>query len=180
MKSMHLIGSKHMGGAERWFARFLPAMQRHGETVEAVVRREGVVDKFMGDAMLCWFGAPMDQPDHAQRAVDACADIMRALDAWNAERATRGLAPVHTGIGVATGDVVVGNIGSAQRLEYTAIGDAVNLASRLCSKADAGQVLVSGAVRAAVEAPLEPVGAMQVKGVAEPVEVHRLRWAGPS
>ncbi|MCB9536712.1 MAG: HAMP domain-containing protein [Myxococcales bacterium] len=148
--------------------------------VEAVVRREGVVDKFMGDAMLCWFGAPMDQPDHAQRAVDACADIMRALDAWNAERATRGLAPVHTGIGVATGDVVVGNIGSAQRLEYTAIGDAVNLASRLCSKADAGQVLVSGAVRAAVEAPLEPVGAMQVKGVAEPVEVHRLRWAGPS
>ena len=144
--------------------------------VREVVARDGVVDKFMGDAMLCWFGAPAPQPDHGQRAADTCVAIMRALDVWNAGRVEKGLAPVLTGIGVASGPVVVGNIGSHERLEYTAIGDAVNLASRLCSKAAAGEVLVSDSVRQAVLAPFEVVGEVPVKGVRDPVLVHRLGW----
>ncbi|MCA9541908.1 MAG: HAMP domain-containing protein, partial [Myxococcales bacterium] len=144
--------------------------------VDEVVRLEGVIDKFMGDAMLSWFGAPQPQPDHDQRTVDAAAAIMRRLDRWNADRAAQSLPPVPTGIGIARGEVVVGNIGSPQRLEYTAIGDAVNLASRLCSQAKAGEVLISDEVRRAVDAPTEDVGFIEVKGVAEPVHVHRLRW----
>lgn len=143
--------------------------------VDAVLQREGVVDKFMGDAMLCWFGAPVRQADHARRAVDACRDIMARLEDWNRRRVAEGLAPVGTGIGVATGDVIVGNIGSPERLEYTAIGDAVNLASRLCGKADAGQVLVTDTVRRAVpDIAFTEIGPVRVKGVQEPVQVHAL------
>ncbi len=142
--------------------------------VEEVVREDGVIDKFMGDAMLCWFGAPLPQADHAARAVRAASAIQRRLVAWNADRVARGLPAVLTGIGIASGDVVVGNIGSPQKLEYTAIGDAVNLASRLCSKADGGVVLATGHVRAAGGGQWTQVGAVPVKGVSEPVDVWRL------
>lgn len=145
--------------------------------VDAVVECDGVIDKFMGDAMLCWFGAPMPQEDHRERGLRAATQILERLGHWNAERAARGLAPVATGIGLACGEVVVGNIGSPQRLEYTAIGDAVNLASRLCSKAGEGEILVTGDIQAVAAARgviLEPLGPISVKGITEPVEVHRL------
>ena len=143
--------------------------------VQTVVEHDGVIDKFMGDAMLCWFGAPFPVPEHQRRAVEAAAAIQRKLDAWNAERATRGLAPVLTGIGLASGEVVVGNIGSPQKLEYTAIGDAVNLASRLCHTAGGREVVATGTVKRAAEVvPWEEVGQLEVKGVREPVEVWRI------
>ncbi len=145
--------------------------------VDEVVKRDGVIDKFMGDAMLCWFGAPVPQPDHAQRAVEACVAIMERLQGWNDERAANGLGAVGTGIGVACGEVVVGNIGSSQRLEYTAIGEAVNLASRLCSHAESGEVVVTEALRVeASDFPYERIGPIQVKGVREPVLVHKLTF----
>jgi adenylate cyclase len=131
----------------------------------------------MGDAMLCWFGAPVPQPDHAERAVAACTAIMERLHVWNVERTDQGLGLVGTGIGIACGEVVVGNIGSSQRLEYTAIGDAVNLSSRLCSHAEAGEVVATDAVRQAVpDAPFERIGPIQVKGVKEPVLVHKITF----
>ncbi|MBM4369084.1 MAG: HAMP domain-containing protein [Deltaproteobacteria bacterium] len=142
--------------------------------VDEVVKEDGVIDKFMGDAMLCWFGAPYPQADHSARAVRAAAAIQSRLAAWNADRAARGLPPVLTGIGIASGEVVVGNIGSPKKLEYTAIGDAVNLASRLCSKADGGVVLATGTVRQAGGGEWAQVGAVPVKGVSEPVDVWRL------
>lgn len=148
--------------------------------VESVIAEEGVVDKFMGDAMLCWFGAPVATDDHGARAVKAARRMHDRLAAWNREREAAGKVPVRTGIGIAAGRVVVGNIGSPQRLEYTAIGDAVNLASRLCSKAEAGVVLVSDVTRSAAlargvpEAEFEEVGPMEVKGVRDPVVVWRL------
>lgn len=143
--------------------------------VDAVIAHEGVVDKFMGDAMLCWFGAPVPQEDHCERAVAAAREMMAEAAAWNRARVERGLKPVATGVGIASGQVVVGNIGSKRRLEYTAIGDAVNLASRLCSKAEAGEILVSEAVCVgAADVPFVKVGPMEVKGVSEPVLVSRL------
>jgi adenylate cyclase len=129
----------------------------------------------MGDAMLCWFGAPVPQEDHCERAVAAAREMMAEAAVWNRARVERGLKPVATGVGIASGRVVVGNIGSRRRLEYTAIGDAVNLASRLCSKAEAGEILVSEAVCVgAADVPFMKVGPMEVKGVSEPVLVSRL------
>ncbi len=91
--------------------------------------------------------------------MDACTAIMERLHAWNLERLEQGRSRVETGVGVACGEVVVGNIGSSQRLEYTAIGDAVNLASRLCSHAGAGELVATEAVRPAGPRPaLRPLG----------------------
>ena len=148
--------------------------------VECVIAEDGVVDKFMGDAMLCWFGAPVPAEDHRQRAVRAAVRMMERLGEWNADRVARGLNPVGTGIGTACGPVVVGNIGSPQFLEYTAIGDTVNLASRLCSKAEEGQILVTDRTRRICEGDgvmvgrFVELGPMDVKGMAEPVSVHKI------
>ncbi len=143
--------------------------------VDVVMKEEGVIDKFMGDAMLCYFGAPVPQEDHRARAVRTGVRILDALAAWNQGRIARGLQPIATGMGIASGKVIVGNIGSPQRLEYTAIGDAVNLASRLCGKAEAGEIVVTEEVRASVQdARFRPGGEIAVKGFANPVAVHRL------
>jgi len=145
-----------------------------GILVDAVLENEGVIDKFMGDALLGWFGAPVPKADHAARAVRTAIAVLERSAQWNKERVAKGLRPVTTGIGLASGKVVVGNIGSQQRLEYTAIGDAVNLASRLCSKAEAGEILATKEV-AQAGGDFECGGEIEVKGVSEPVAIHRLR-----
>lgn len=141
--------------------------------INAVIEEGGVIDKFMGDALLAWFGAPVPQADHRERAVRTAIRVLERSAEWNADRVARGLQPVATGIGLAAGEVVVGNIGSDVRLEYTAIGDAVNLSSRLCGKAEAGEILATSDV-AAVEGEFVTVGEIEVKGVKDPVPVHRL------
>ncbi|MEZ4320031.1 MAG: adenylate/guanylate cyclase domain-containing protein [Myxococcota bacterium] len=148
--------------------------------VEIVIAENGHVDKFMGDAMLCWFGSPIRPcADHQARATRAATRILERLAAWNAERVARGEPPVHTGIGIATGPVVVGCIGSPEKLEYTAIGEGVNVSARLCSKAEAGQVLVSEAVWAASgDDRFVRIGPIAVKGVSEPVIVHAFQVPG--
>jgi len=144
--------------------------------VDVVIECEGVIDKFMGDALLAWFGAPTPQPDHSRRAILAATMIQERTAAWNATRARAGLEPIATGIGVATGRVVVGNIGSDKRFEYTAIGDAVNLASRLCSKAEAGEVVTTHDVQVASgDDRFHELGALEVKGVREPVPCWRVQ-----
>lgn len=143
-----------------------------GILVDVVIQQDGVIDKFMGDALLCWFGAPVPIEDHAARAVQAAEAMLERTAAWNAERVARGQPPIPTGIGIATGKVVVGNIGSPKRLEYTAIGDAVNLASRLCGKAGAGEILVEARV-GGTGTRFEDLGPISVKGVADPVAVRR-------
>lgn len=101
------------------------------EMVDAVFEQGGVLDKFIGDGMLAVFGSLDEQPDHRRRAVLAGLRMKARLAKINGEREMRGLKPIHIGIGIHTDEVVVGNIGSRKRLEYTVIGDGVNTCARV-------------------------------------------------
>jgi len=141
---------------------------------EVVLAHGGTVDKFAGDAVMAVFGAPDPVTDHAERAL-RCAMAMQARQAELNEGAE---LPMEMGIGVNTGVVIAGTVGGGGRLEYTVLGDPVNVAQRLQSVAGPGEVVASaGTVAAAPGVAAEPVGAHEVKGRREPVEVYRLRLA---
>ena len=142
---------------------------------EVVLSHRGTIDKFAGDAVMAVFGAPDPQPDHPERAL-RCALAMQARQGeLNRETAAEGVPPLEMGIGVNTGTVIAGTVGGGGRLEYTVVGDAVNIAQRLQSEAPAGEVLATAATVAAAPAvAVEPVGAREVKGRRETVEVFRL------
>jgi adenylate cyclase len=115
------------------------------QMVEIVFRYEGTLDKFVGDEIMALYGSPVKHEDDAVRAVRTALDMLEVLEQWNTERVARGQVPVHIGIGINSGEVVAGYLGSSKALEYTVIGDAVNVGSRLCSVAKPGQILVSEA-----------------------------------
>jgi len=142
--------------------------------VDVIFSREGTLDKFQGDAVMALFNAPEDQPDHPYRAVDAAVALQRAIDEHHAR--SGGSAPLF-GIGVHMGEAVVGNIGASFAMNYTAIGDAVNVAKRLQEHAAPGQILVSGAVIERLGDALEvaPLGAVDIRGRQQSIEVYELR-----
>jgi len=148
------------------------------EMVTVIMEEGGVVDKYIGDAIMAVFGAPVSKPDDARRAVRAAVRMRQALVKLNERLAARGAPPIKTGIGLHTGEVVAGNIGSEARMEYTVIGDAVNLASRLESstKELGTDVLISEDTNALLDNEVETraVREITVKGRAKPVVVYEV------
>jgi adenylate cyclase len=141
--------------------------------VDRVTRHGGTLNKFIGDAAMCIWGAPKEALNAERDAVLCALEIQAAVAGLSAERARNGITTVGIGIGINAGEVVAGNLGAARRLEYTVIGDAVNLAQRLESQAKAGEVLISQEVYEKVEAlveasPREPV---KLKGKSQPVQL---------
>jgi len=96
-----------------------------------IIENNGTLDKYIGDAQMAFWNAPLDDPDHAVHAVTTALSMLNDLDQFNAEISKEGVPPFGMGLGINTGPVVVGNMGSTQRFDYTCLGDAVNLASRL-------------------------------------------------
>ena len=148
-------------------------MERLGDAVEAA---GGVVDKYVGDEIMAVFGAPLAQRDHATRALSAARAMRAAMAEINESRAARGVAPIRIGAGIHTGVAVAGNMGSPSRLNYTVLGETVNLAARLCSAAAPEEILVTEATLAAAgeDAESMEVRSLELKGFSRPVPVHVL------
>jgi adenylate cyclase len=148
------------------------------DMVTVIIKEDGVVDKYIGDAIMAVFGAPVQRKDDPLRAVRAAVYMRMGLKKLNQRLVARGVPAIRTGIGIHTGDVVAGNIGSEQRMEYTVIGDAVNLASRLESntKEVGADILISEDTYEAVKDHVEvrKVRELTVKGRIQPVMTYEV------
>jgi adenylate cyclase len=144
--------------------------------IEIVFRHGGTLDKFIGDGLMVFFGDPESQPDHAERSVRAALEMQQAARTLDREWRAHGDMPLEIRVGINSGEVIVGNMGSSRRLSYTVLGSQVNLAQRLESNAPVGGVLISertyellgGAV------PTRRLEPIVVKGIEEPVAVHEV------
>jgi adenylate cyclase len=148
------------------------------EMVEIVFEHGGTLDKFIGDALMALWGAPLDHEDDADRATAAALAMQRAMRRLNDDWSRRGRPTLAAGIGISLGEVFAGNIGSERRLEYTVIGDAVNIAARLCSEAGPGEILISEPLCLALASPppTTPLEPLPLKGKTQAVPVYRVEW----
>ena len=128
--------------------------------VEIVFEHGGTLDKFMGDALMSLWGAPLARADDADRAIRAAVAMQRALERLNDGWRHEGRPTIEVGIGINVGEVFAGNIGSERRLEYTVIGDAVNIAARFCAEAHPGEILISDVLFRGLKSP-PPVTALR-------------------
>jgi adenylate cyclase len=139
--------------------------------VDVIFDYDGIVDKFIGDSVMALWGTPVDDPERSRKAVEAAAEIQRELDRFNALRELDGLDAIDTGIGIDTGEIVVGYMGSSKTMSYTVVGDSVNLASRLCAAAGPGEILLSQRTRDDYQGDiiLEERPAILLKGFDDPI-----------
>jgi adenylate cyclase len=175
----------------RGFTRMSEHMEPHAvvellneyfsEMTDIVFDTGGTLDKYLGDGIMAVYGAPIPKPDDSLRATKTAMEMQRALAALNRDWESRGQQPLRMGVGVNTGPVTAGNIGSAKRMDYTVIGDAVNLASRLCSNAAGGQILVSESTYLQLNGciPAQRLEPIRVKGKDTPVELYEVFWQDP-
>jgi adenylate cyclase len=139
--------------------------------VETIFKYEGTLDKFMGDGIMGFWGAPLAHRDDAVRCVQCALDQMQILGRFNRQRVAEGKPPLAVGVGIHTGPCVVGYVGSSKALSYTAIGDTANTSARLCSSAAAGQIVISESTLAALAGrfELEEIEPRTLKGKERPM-----------
>jgi adenylate cyclase len=151
--------------------------------VAIVFRHQGTVDKFVGDMVMALFGAPLDDPAHAEHAAAAAIDMVRELGELNRKWVDEGRARLDIGIGINSGDMIAGNIGSSTIMSYTVIGDNVNLGSRLESlnKDYRTRIIISDATRARLSGKydIRPLGEVVVKGKTRPVAIFEIVVPSP-
>ncbi len=144
---------------------------------EIAFKYDGFVDKFIGDGLLCFFGDPITRPDHAVRAVRAAIEMQQAVREIGPEIEEKlGLDPIVIRIGINTGFVIVGNMGSAERMEYTVLGSDVNLAQRLEASATPGEVMISEKTYEHIKHEIDAreIGEINVKGFERPIQVYEV------
>jgi len=156
--------------------------------VECVEKYDGTVDKFVGDEIMAAFGAPLPQQDHALRALLCAVAMIESHKAWQIDREKMGLNAPPVGIGIVTGEVIVGNIGTEKQMDYTVLGHSVNLAARLCGAAEGMEILTVPETHKSAQKALkqgvdfknmphlkfEPKGKLDLKNVKAPVEVLKV------
>jgi adenylate cyclase len=144
--------------------------------VDVIARHRGTINEIIGDALLVFFGAPQDMPDRAERAVACAIEMQNAMARANERNRAAGLPELQMGIGLNDAEVVVGNIGTARRSKYAAVGSGVNLASRIESFTVGGQILVSESVRQAAGEVLRVDGQLDVlaKGAESPLRIYEV------
>ncbi|MGA8278234.1 MAG: adenylate/guanylate cyclase domain-containing protein [Rhodanobacteraceae bacterium] len=147
--------------------------------VDVLFKNNGTLDKFVGDSIIGLFGAPIALESPVDKAIQCALDMQEALREFNRTRMSEGLEELQIGIGINTGEVITGNIGSTRAMQYTAIGDAMNVASRLCGLAQPGEILISESTYAAVADRFEvqPLSPVKVKGKAAELRVFRVLGA---
>ena len=150
------------------------------EMVEVIFEHGGTLDKFIGDAVMALWGAPISHSDDPDRALQAAIAMQRTIEDLNRRWTAAGRPEIGVGIGIGHGEVFAGNIGSHRRLEYTVLGDAVNVASRLCAEAGPGEILVSESLLRVVKEPVEYdyLPELGIKGKSQGVQVYRIRRSG--
>ena len=173
--------SEHYGkdvqGLTKIMNRYMTAMTR------TILENDGTLDKYIGDAQMAFWNAPLDNTKHCKDAVKAALEMLGSLDGFNKDIADEGTPPFGMGIGINTGDVVVGNMGSEQRFDYTCLGDAVNLASRLEGQSkNYGVLIVLGPVtaeRIGDEYFTLPLDCIAVKGKKDGVNISTVFYNPP-
>ena len=146
---------------------------------DIIFRWDGTLEKYIGDAILAVWGAPFPHDDDADRAVAAAVEMQQALETLNQRWAAENRTQLQIHIGLHSGHVAAGNIGSSRYVQYATIGDATNVASRVCSAAVGGEVFISDATKqllthTKVSSDLLPP--IQAKGKEQPLRVHRVNW----
>ena len=141
--------------------------------INVVFKYNGTLDKIVGDELMVLYGVPLKHPNDTENAIKTSIEMFARLDKFNERIVKDGFEPFKIGIGINKGKAVSGNIGSEQQMNYTVIGDTINLGARLCSNARSGQVLISRSVKENISDnyDFKKIPSIEVKGKAKPIEV---------
>jgi adenylate cyclase len=144
---------------------------------DVIFKYGGTVDKFIGDAVMAFFNAPLPVKDHPMKAVEAAIELQRRMRELNRELRKKG-EELHIGIGVSTGEAVIGNVGSRHFLDYTAIGDTVNTASRIQGKTGADEIAITPSTLARVKGRVKIASSVlvELKGKKEPLRIYKVKY----